>query len=242
MQWRQRNSVDQRWCQDNCLSLNMRKTKELIVDFRKRQQQPYTPLMISGTPVERVSSFKYLGVNISEDLTWTAHIQTQVKKARQRLYHLRQLRKFRVSPTILKTFYSRAIESVLTQCILVWYGNATNQDCKALQRIVRLAERISGSALSSLQDIYLKCCKRRTAKVIKDSNHPGNHLYILLPVTSGAGPRAVKMGRFFFPLSRLCRSSSFCLLFSRLVCSYPQVRRGRPDGPPGGRGGSRAQS
>ncbi len=62
------------WCQDNCLSLNVSKTKELIVDFRKRQLQPYTPLMISGTPVERVSSFKYLGVNISEDLTWTAHI------------------------------------------------------------------------------------------------------------------------------------------------------------------------
>ncbi len=158
------------WCQDNCLSLNVSKTKELIVDFRKRQQRPYTPLMISGTPVERVSGFKYLGVNISEDLTWTTHIQTQVKKARQRLYHLRQLRKFRVSPAILKTFYSGAIESVLTQCISVWYSNATNQDCKALQRVVRLAERISGSTLPSLQDIYLKRCKSRAAKIIKDSN------------------------------------------------------------------------
>ncbi len=113
--------------------------------------------------MERVSSFKYLGVNISEDLTWTTHIQTQVKKARQRLYHLRQLRKFRVLPAILKTFYSGAIESVLTQCISVWYGNVSNQDCKALQ------------------DIFLKRCKSRAAKILKDSNHPDNRLLILLP-------------------------------------------------------------
>ncbi len=175
------------------------------MDFRKRQQQPYTPLMISGTPVERVSSFNDLGVNISENLTWTTHIQTQVKKARQRLYHLRQLRKFRVSPAILKTFYSGAIESVLTLSTLsisVWYSNATNQDCKALQRVVRLAERISASALPSLQGIYLKCCKSRAAKILKDSNHPGNHLFCLLP--SGKRFRSMmakteRLRRSFFP-------------------------------------------
>ncbi len=61
-------------------------------------------------------------------------------------------------------------------------------------------------------------------------------------VCPGTGPRCF----FFFlsPLSRLCHSSSFRLLFSRLVCPYPQVRRGRPDGlpPERGEGGSRAQS
>ncbi len=130
-----------------------------------------------------------------ENLTWTTHIQTQVKKARQRLYHLRQLRKFRVSPAILKMFS-------------VWYSNATNQDCKALQRIVRLAERISGSALPSLQDIYFKRCKSRDAKIIKDSNHPVNHLFCLLP--SGKRFRSMmakteRLRRSFFPQApKLC--------------------------------------
>ncbi len=73
-----------------------------------------------------------------------------------------------VSPAILKTFS-------------VWYGNASNQDCKAMQRVVRLAECISGSALPSLQEIYLERCKSRAVKIIKDSNHPGNRLFILLP-------------------------------------------------------------
>ncbi len=177
------------------------------LDFRKRQQRPYTPLMISGTPVERVSSFMYLGVNISEDLTWTAHIQTQLKKARQRLYHLRQLSKFRVSPAILKTFYSGAIESVLTQCISVWYGNFSNQDCKALQR----AERISGSALPSLQDIYLKRYKSRAAKIIKNTNHPGNRLFFLLP----SGKRFFLL--LFFSYLYLCIFSCVCVSYNCTV-------------------------
>ena len=72
------------WCQDNSLLLNVSKTKELIVDFRRAQhlQRTYSPLGINGTTVERVSRYKYLGVHISEDLTWTSytlhthHIQT----------------------------------------------------------------------------------------------------------------------------------------------------------------------
>ncbi len=105
-----------------------------------------------------------------------------------------------------------AIESVLTQCISVWYNNATNQDCKALQRVVRLAERISGSALPSLQDIYLKRCKSRAAKIIKDSSHPGNHLFCLLP--SGKRFRSMmakteRLRRSFFPQAiRLLNTNS----------------------------------
>ncbi|KAI3372668.1 hypothetical protein L3Q82_022711 [Scortum barcoo] len=41
-------------------SLNVSKTKELIVDFRRRQREEHAPLSINGTTVERVSSFSHI--------------------------------------------------------------------------------------------------------------------------------------------------------------------------------------
>jgi hypothetical protein len=49
------------WCQKNNLSLNVKKTKEMIVDFRK-QQREHPPIQINGTAVKQVESFKFLGV------------------------------------------------------------------------------------------------------------------------------------------------------------------------------------
>ncbi len=70
--YREEVSTLTKWCQENHLSLNIDKTKELVVDHR-RQSREHTPITIDKTPVERVSSFKFLGVHITEDLTWSAH-------------------------------------------------------------------------------------------------------------------------------------------------------------------------
>jgi hypothetical protein len=43
------------WCQENNLTLNINKTKEMIVDFRK-QKREHLPIHINGTVVEKVES------------------------------------------------------------------------------------------------------------------------------------------------------------------------------------------
>ncbi len=68
--YREEVSTLTKWCQENHLSLNIDKTKELVVDFR-RQSTEHTPITIDKTPVEWVNSFKFLGVHITEDLTWS---------------------------------------------------------------------------------------------------------------------------------------------------------------------------
>ncbi len=111
--YREEVSILTKWCQENHLSLNIDKTKELVVDYR-RQSREHTPITIDKTPVERLSSFKFLGVHITEDLTWSAHTDAVLKKAHQRLFFLRWLRKFGTSPRILRSFYTCTVESILT--------------------------------------------------------------------------------------------------------------------------------
>ncbi|KAK1787416.1 hypothetical protein P4O66_002894 [Electrophorus voltai] len=160
------------WCQENNLLLNVSKTKELIVDCSKKQERHYQPVGISGTTVERVDSFRYFGVHISQDLSWSHHTNSLAKKACQRLYHLRDLRDFRLPSKVLQNFYTCTIESILTGNIIVWFGNSTKQDRQALQRVVRLAERITHTELPDLQNIYYKRCQTKARMIVKDPTHP----------------------------------------------------------------------
>ena len=66
------------WCQDNNLSLHMIKTKEMIMDYRKKRTE-HAPILIDGAVVEQVESFKFLGVHITKKLTWAKHTKTAVK-------------------------------------------------------------------------------------------------------------------------------------------------------------------
>ncbi len=114
-------------------SLNVGKTKEVVMDFRRNSVE-HPPLTIDGSIVERVGSTKFLGVHITEDLTWTTNITSLNKKGQQCLHFLRWLKRASLPPPILTTFYRGTIESVLTTCITVWYGNCSAADRKTLQR------------------------------------------------------------------------------------------------------------
>ncbi|KAI4901982.1 hypothetical protein NFI96_008400 [Prochilodus magdalenae] len=168
------------WCRENNLSLNVSKTKELIVDFRK-QERVHTPITINMAAVERVSSLKFLGVHITEELTWSEHTTRVVKKAQQRLFFLRQLRRFGMDPRILRTFCTCTVESILTGSITTWYGNCTAIERKALQRVVQTAQYITGVQLPNLLDLYTSRCLRKTRRILKDSAHPSHRLFSQLP-------------------------------------------------------------
>ena len=87
-------------CQDNHLSLNVSKTKKLIVDHRKGGGGEHAPIHNDGAAVEQVESFKFLVVKITKDLQWSTHPHTVVKMLRRLLEWRRRRRQtFYVPPT-----------------------------------------------------------------------------------------------------------------------------------------------
>ncbi|KAK3513442.1 hypothetical protein QTP70_014274 [Hemibagrus guttatus] len=112
------------WCKANNLSLNVEKTKEMVVDLR-RAQSDHSPLNVDGSDVEIVKSTKF---HLAEDLTWSLNTSSITKKAQQRPYFLQRLRKAHLPPPILTTFYRGTIESILSSRITAWFGNCTVSD------------------------------------------------------------------------------------------------------------------
>ena len=142
-----------KWCNQNNLELNALKTVEMVVDFRKNPTPP-APITLCGSTIDTVESFRFLGTIISKDLKWELNNSSLVKKAQQRMYFLRQLKKFNLPKTMMVHFYTAIIESILTSSITIWYAAIAAKDKGRLQHVIRSAEKVIGCNLPPLQDLY----------------------------------------------------------------------------------------
>ena len=100
--------------------LAVSKIKELIVDSRKRRIK-HPPIHVDRAVVEPVESFKFLSVHITNNLSWSTHAKTVVKRARKCLFPFRSLKRFGMGPQILKKLYRCTIESIVAGCVTTWY-------------------------------------------------------------------------------------------------------------------------
>ena len=84
------------WCESNNLILNVDKTKEMFIDFRKNvvdydQSTIFSVDYINGKCVEIVNCFKFLGTQIADNLRWTTDKLEEGKDFGYSFYSLVQL-------------------------------------------------------------------------------------------------------------------------------------------------------
>ena len=162
------------WCQQNHLILNTSKTKEIVIDFR-RKPSPHTPVNIQGSDIEIVDSFKYLGVHLNNKLDWSNNTEALYRKGQSRLHLLRRLRSFGVSRALLRTFYDTVVASAVFYAIVCWGGGSTDRDRKRLNKLVKRASSVLGCPLDSIEEVADRRMLAKLTSIMDNTSHPLHH-------------------------------------------------------------------
>ena len=105
------------WVNLSGLCLNTQKTKFLLVS--RLRHPPPIELRVDGTIISRVPSVTYLGVSISNDLSWAAHIDSVCCKAKRQIGML--YRHFYAgSPSCKAQLYKSLVLPILDYCSSLW--------------------------------------------------------------------------------------------------------------------------
>ncbi len=183
------------WYKLSFLDINVLKTKEMIIDFRKNPMV-ISPVVINDHVVEVVHQLKYLGTVIDEKLTFETHVDAVCKKAHQHMFYLQKLCSFKVDRTFMKMFYSCCIESVITFSFVCWYGSLNVKNRNRQQGIVKVCGKIVGTTLNDLNDLYKARTLKKAELIMNDPSHPLQNVFKLLLSTR----------RYYLPL---CRTNIF---------------------------------
>ena len=212
------------WSISNGMRLNIRKTKEMVIHFGLKSSVSDVPMLeLQEQHIERVDTFKLLGVIFNSKLTWDDHVAYIVGKASKRIFSIRQLMRAGVKTCDVIVVYCSVVRSVLEYACEVWHPGLTNAQFDVLEAVQRRCLRIIFPQLSyreSLESSKLeKLSVRRERLVIelfskvKCSSHPLHCLLTRRTELAGKELRAqypfkIEVGR----TSRIARSFiNYCI-------------------------------
>ena len=140
--------VVKEWSSENSLNLNPSKCKYMLIS---RKQTPSTlgePLVLGDLPLQKVDTFRYLGVLLSQDMSWSPHVQATCSKTKKVLGLL--YRKFyRCSNTdTIKQLYISLVCPQLEYACPVWAPHMA-KDIHAIENVQKFACRMATHSWNS---------------------------------------------------------------------------------------------
>ena len=101
------------WVADNHLAVNLLQTKFMLISRSCSRPCIFPSLFLNGSKLERVSHFKYLGVWISDDLSWSKHIESICSKSRRSLGYIFRTFSPHCDPAAVLSLYKFQVLPVL---------------------------------------------------------------------------------------------------------------------------------
>ena len=128
------------WFKANKLSLNIKKTKFMVFHQPNCSLQSYK-LSIDKTEIEHANLFKFLGLTITENMSWKPHISETALRVSRSIGILSKLRQVFPRYIILTLYYS-LIMPHLTYHLIIW-GHENEKLYKLQKKAIRLVTNTS---------------------------------------------------------------------------------------------------
>ena len=142
-------SIISQWLSSRSLQVNTQKSKYLYFSFQNQAIfNTYPPISISGSPIERVRTFKYLGITLSHNLSWSTHINSLICKSKKLLGLIYRQFYSRSSPKAILSLYITIVRPILEYCSCCWDPPSSSMIAK-LEKVQHFALKIASKSWSS---------------------------------------------------------------------------------------------
>ena len=128
--------------EENLMVINQKKT--IIMSFNFRTSLKFPPIFRigDGPMLDIQNQARILGIIISDDLKWSAHVDFMVKRANKKLWQLRRMKLLKLDVNILLDFYCKEVRSILEFGVAVWNSGLTNRMREQIERIQKVCVNI----------------------------------------------------------------------------------------------------
>jgi hypothetical protein len=123
-----------RWSDIWKLRFNADKCK--VVRFSRKINPTRFAYNIEGTPLERVTSIKDLGLTVQDNLMWDQHIRSMVSKANQVLYFIKRAIGYHAPIKARTILYMSLVRSHLEYGSIIW-APTTRKNIELIERVQR---------------------------------------------------------------------------------------------------------
>ena len=129
---------------NNLMVINQKKSMIMTFNFTKTLDFPpeFTIGDTDNDPLEIVSVTKLLGIMVSDDLKWNAHVEFMCKKASNKIWLLRRMKILNLEAEILLDFYCKEVRSILEFGVACWNGGLTQKMIDQIERIQKICVTI----------------------------------------------------------------------------------------------------
>ena len=145
------------------LNLNPAKCKYMIITRKRQAILPPTPLTVMGNTLDKVSSFKYLGVWITKDLSWSKHVSEVCIKAKKVIGLIYRQYYQHSNTDTLKQLYMSSVRPHLEYATAVWDPHL-QKDINKLEKVQTFALRMCTKNWTADYDSLLTSCNLPSLK------------------------------------------------------------------------------